>query len=81
MTATVWWPIIRFAKKVPEAFDLLPTGYTLRRLAAKCAMHATSKLADFVGPVRLGVGVSEGCELIHANASSSQCRLILSSQN
>ena len=43
-------------------------GYTLRRIAAKCAnSFATAKLKDYFSPIQLGVGVKGGCEAaIHA---------------
>ena len=43
-------------------------GYTLRRLAAKCAnTYAVAKLADYFRPIQLGVGVPDGCEAaVHA---------------
>lgn len=38
-------------------------GYTLRRLAAKCAnRHAITLLGDSLLPLQLGVGASGGCE-------------------
>ena len=38
-------------------------GYTLRRIAAKCAnSYAVSQLADYFSPIQLGVGVLGGCE-------------------
>lgn len=43
-------------------------GYTLRRLAAKCAnRHAITLLGDSLLPLQLGVGASGGCEAaVHA---------------
>ena len=43
-------------------------GYTLRRIAAKCAnAHATAVLADYLQPLQLGVGTPGGCEAaVHA---------------
>jgi hypothetical protein len=43
-------------------------GYTLRRIAAKCAnAHATAVLADYLQPIQLGVGTPGGCEAaVHA---------------
>jgi hypothetical protein len=54
-------------------------GFSLRRLAAKCAnMHAVRKLGDFFGPIQFSVGVPGGCEaVVHSCRPSSQCRRIL----
>ena len=43
-------------------------GYSLRRIAAKCAnTFATAKLKDYFNPTQLGVGVAGGCEAaVHA---------------
>ena len=43
-------------------------GYTLRRIAAKCAnAHATAVLSDYLQPLQLGVGTPGGCEAaVHA---------------
>ena len=43
-------------------------GYTLRRVAAKCAnAYAAAILADYLQPVQVGVGISGGCEaVVHA---------------
>ena len=43
-------------------------GYAWRRIAAKCAnTYAVAKLADYFGPIELGVGVPDGCEAaVHA---------------
>ena len=43
-------------------------GYTWRRLAAKCAnTYATTKLATYLHPIQVGVGVKGGCEAtVHA---------------
>ena len=41
----------------------IAVGYTWRRIAAKCAnAYATIKLADYFAPIKLGIGVSGGCE-------------------
>ena len=40
-------------------------GYAWRRLAAKCAnTYTIAELADYFGPIQLGVGVLGGCEVI-----------------
>ena len=46
----------------------LATHWLWRRLAAKCAnTYAVAKLADYFGPIQLGVGVPGGCEAaVHA---------------
>jgi len=46
----------------------IAVGYTLRRIAAKCAnSYATSQLTDYFNPIQMGVGVPGGCEAaIHA---------------
>lgn len=46
----------------------IAVGYTLRRIAAKCAnMYSTAILADYLQPIQLGVGISGGCEAaVHA---------------
>ena len=43
-------------------------GYTLRRLAAKCAnSYVSSKIASLLSPIQVGVGVKGGCEAtVHA---------------
>ena len=43
-------------------------GYTWRRIAAKCAnAFAVTKVADYLYPLQVGVGVSGGCEAaVHA---------------
>ena len=43
-------------------------GYTLRRVAAKCAnAYATAVLADYLQPIQVGVGTPGGCEAaVHA---------------
>ena len=43
-------------------------GYAWRRLSAKCAnTYAVAILADYFGPIQLGVGVPSGCEAaVHA---------------
>lgn len=46
----------------------IAVGYTLRRIAAKCAnSYATSQLTDYFNPIQMGVGVPGGCEAaVHA---------------
>jgi hypothetical protein len=46
----------------------IAVGYTLRRVAAKCAnYHATRKLAPMLQPLQVGVGIPGGCEAaVHA---------------
>ena len=46
----------------------ITVGYTLRRLAAKCASaFAVANLLDYLYPVQLGAGVQGGCEAaVHA---------------
>ena len=46
----------------------IAVGYTLRRIAAKCAnSYAASQLADYFSPIQLGVGTPGGCEaVVHA---------------
>ena len=46
----------------------IAVGYTLRRIAAKCAnTYAASQLADYFSPIQLGVGIPGGCEAaVHA---------------
>jgi len=43
-------------------------GYTLRRVAAKCAnVYATAVLTDYLQPIQVGVGTPGGCEAaVHA---------------
>ena len=46
----------------------IAVGYTLRRIAAKCAnSYATKQLAGYFSPIQLGVGTSGGSEAaVHA---------------
>jgi len=46
----------------------ITVGYTLRRIAAKCAnTYAASQMADYFSPIQLGVGTPGGCEAaVHA---------------
>ena len=46
----------------------IATGYTLRRLVAKCANNfAQKRLGDYFCPLQVGVAVSGGCEAaVHA---------------
>ena len=56
-------------KKKDEGLRPIAIGYTLRRLAAKCAnKYATAKLASYFAPIQLGVGTPGGAEAaaIHA---------------
>jgi len=42
----------------------IAVGYTLRRIAAKCAnSYATAMLTDYLQPTQLGVGTPGGCEV------------------
>jgi len=55
-------------EKITGGVRPIAVGYTLRRIAAKCAnTYAASQLADYFNPVQLGVGISGGCEAaVHA---------------
>src|SRR5215470_689531 len=55
-------------EKKSGGYRPIAVGYTLRRLAAKCAnKQAQKKLADYFRPLQLGVAVSGGCEAaVHA---------------
>src|SRR6218665_3058935 len=55
-------------KKRDGGIRPIAVGYTLRRLAAKCAnTHAVAKLSTLLAPIQLGVGVPGGAEAaVHA---------------
>src|SRR6218665_3852412 len=55
-------------KKRDGGIRPIAVGYTLRRLAAKCAnTHAVAKLSTLLTPIQLGVGVPGGAEAaVHA---------------
>ena len=55
-------------KKKNGGLRPIAIGYTLRRLAAKCAnKYATAKLASHFAPIQLGIGTPGGAEAaIHA---------------
>ena len=59
--------LIALEKKTGDVRPIA-VGYTLRRIAAKCAnAYAASQLSDYFSPIQLGVGIPGGCEAaVHA---------------
>jgi len=62
-TSVVWWPADCPREEERRKIRPIAVGYTLRRIAAKCAnSYATAMLTDYLQPTQLGVSTPGGCE-------------------